>query len=153
MNDLKKPTFEMFKLPEGVEPAIELECENGHKYLAINEEDECDVCRHQIDRAETRARAILEGSGLPSMFSQVGISDFIAETKEQKAVLGIAFRILKGHLPAGALMCGNVGTGKTMLAAGLINDWRRSKKGKSPCWCITMARIASFAVKRYAIRS
>jgi len=121
----------MFQIPDGIEPAIEKTCELGHRYLAMNESDECEHCNWIAEHAEKVAHQLLKGSGLPEKFAFASIADFKAEHEGQQKALNFALRVMRGDLPAGGFMLGDVGTGKTMLAAGMVNDFRRQRRGVS----------------------
>ncbi len=108
----------------------------------------CPCCvdekRKAQDLADAKARRLAaqaqrwKTAGMPSKFCGIRLDDWQAMSDEQKAVKEVAQSFARKGVKR-LLLMGNCGTGKTMLAAGIIGEMT-AKGGCSPVY-ITASRL------------
>jgi len=106
-------------------------CDKHGEYDGWERNHRCGKCvsiekeREERQQAIARQAAIQAArwaeSGMPSKFCGINLNDWHAQTAEQKSTLEVARKFAKGDVKR-LLLIGNCGTGKTMLAAGMIGE-------------------------------
>ena len=126
---------------------MEMTCEKHGEYVGYERLQECPDCfkekeeglRKEEDREHRRAiiRQRWEKAGMPPKFCGIMLRDWIADTDDKLVALEAGKLFASGGI-ARMLLIGNCGTGKTMLAAGVIGEM--TMQGKEPVY-ITSTRL------------
>ncbi|MES0445035.1 MAG: ATP-binding protein [Desulfobacterales bacterium] len=126
-------------LDEKFGPLITANCEEHGDYETRREWMICPVCQHETDELEAdkereaRRQAILAARwgecGMPDKFCGITLDEWIERTSDHVAVKDSARRFIAGEVTR-MLLIGNCGTGKTMLAAGVIGEMALKKDCK-----------------------
>jgi len=146
MSDPKNP-FEILSamFEERLGKRIDLVCAKHGDYVGYELAADCPHCMSEREEARflaeqrERERLVLahrwEKAGLSSKFVGIRLSDWMADTDEKRVALEAAKLFIAGHVKR-LLLYGSPGTGKTMLAAGIIGEMAIA--GKNPVYSTAM---------------
>lgn len=141
MSDLDKPDFMQMTNEQRMEmflgASLSLKCETHGDYIGYAKDRTCPECaetmrkRQEFEDAKERRRKYLASrwsrSGLPEKFCNITLDDWKERTPKHAEVKAVARRFIDGDIVR-MLLIGNCGTGKTMLAAGIIGEMSLKKK-------------------------
>jgi len=110
---------------------IDLDCHIHGEYSGYEKDRSCPACDKEIgeakriNKARDKRLSILAARwskcGMPDKFCGISLGDWIERTAKHSEVMQSAVRFVDGDTTR-MLLIGNCGTGKTMLAAGVIGQ-------------------------------
>ena len=110
---------------------VSFTCVKHGEYMSYEKVAVCSKCadedarQEELEKEQARRAAVMasrwERCGMPSKFCGITIDEWIADQPKKQAVKDDALRFINGDISR-MLLIGNCGTGKTMLAAGIIGE-------------------------------
>ena len=120
---------------------VDLNCDEHGDYRGYENNRGCVKCMQLAEEEKRKQEAIDRNaavlasrwseSGMPEKFCGITLDDWTVDTSKQKEVKGLAQSFADGNVTR-MLLVGNCGTGKTMLAAGIIAVMTLTKIELSP---------------------
>ncbi len=132
---MSKMPVHQFQLPEGLKPVWNFHCQvHGIQYGV----ESCQSCLYEKERQQRRLGHRLEEFGLPDKCQAKTLDGFVIESPAHQSALDLAVQFANGDI-RNLLMVGIEGTGKTHLAAGILNHLNNS--GQYDCLYTTAERM------------